>query len=160
VAAESNPPGDIADNLAYVPFSSASGHYRFSHPEGWAEQDSGTRVAFTEKLNGITADVGPAKTAPTVASAKSDDVPQLNSSQPAFELRNVTAVTMPGGAGVLIVYRRNSEPDPVTGRKYRDEVERYELVSGGREVILEMYGPVGADNVDAHRTIVRSLRIA
>ena len=58
-----------------------------------------------------------------------------------------------------IVYRRNSAPDQVTGRQYRDEVERYELVSGGREVVLEMYGPVGADNVDAYRTMVQSLRL-
>ena len=59
-----------------------------------------------------------------------------------------------------IVYRRNSAPDPVTGRKYRDEVERYELVSGGREVIVELFGPVGSDNVDAYRTMISSLRLA
>jgi hypothetical protein len=160
VSAESNPPGDIPDNLAYVPFTSAAGHYRFDHPEGWAEQAGGTRALFTDKLNGVLADVGTAKTPPTVSSAKSDDVPRLSSTQPAFELRGITAVTMPGGSGVRIVYRRNSEPDAVTGRQYRDEVERYELVSHGHEVVLEMYGPVGADNVDAYRTMVRSLRIA
>jgi hypothetical protein len=68
-------------------------------------------------------------------------------------------VTEPGGSGVRIVYRRNSQPDPVTGRQYRDEVERYELVSHGKEVVIELYGPVGADNVDAYRTMVQSLRL-
>jgi hypothetical protein len=58
------------------------------------------------------------------------------------------------------VYRRNSAPDPVTGRQLRDEVERYELVSGGREVIMELFGPVGADNVDAYHTMITSLRFA
>ncbi|MDX6206017.1 MAG: hypothetical protein QOF39_2074, partial [Frankiales bacterium] len=81
-------------------------------------------------------------------------------SQAAFELRSITAVTEPGGVGVHIVYRRNSAPDPVTGRQYRDEVERYELVANGREVVMELYGPVGADNVDAYRTMVQSLRLS
>ncbi|MCU1590147.1 MAG: lipoprotein [Frankiales bacterium] len=158
--AESNPPGDIPDNLAFVAYGSASGHYRFAHPEGWAEQVAGSRVLFTDKLNGVTADAGPATSPPTVADAKTKDVPELRRTQAAFELRSVAAVKLPGGSGVRIVYRRNSAPDAVTGRQYRDEVERYELVSSGHEVVLEMYGPVGADNVDAYRTMVNSLRIA
>jgi hypothetical protein len=159
VAAESNPPGDIPDNVAYIAFVSASGHYTFTHPEGWAETQHGTSVLLTDKLNGITADLGSATAPPTVASARQTDVPALQKSQAAFELRSVTAVTVPGGTGVHIVYRRNSAPDAVTGRQYRDEVERYELVSGGHEVVLEMFGPVGADNVDAYRTMVQSLRL-
>jgi hypothetical protein len=38
-------------------------------------------------------------------------------------------------------------------------VERYELVSAGREVIVELFGPVGADNVDAYKTMITSLRL-
>jgi hypothetical protein len=159
VPAESNPPGDIPDNLAFVPYANATGRYRFTHPEGWSEQVKGSFVLFTDKLNGVTVDVGAATTPPTEASARRDDVPKLQQSQPAFELRSVTAVTVPGGKGVRIVYRRNSAPDPVTGRRYRDEVERYEIVSGGREVVMELYGPVGADNVDAYRTMIQSLRL-
>ncbi|MDT7544019.1 MAG: hypothetical protein QOE99_129 [Actinomycetota bacterium] len=159
VAAESNPPGDIPDNLAFVPYANTAGGYSFKHPEGWAQTESGTTVTFTDKLNGVHAEPGTATSSPTVASARRDDVPQLSRSQPAFELRSVTAVTMPGGTGVRIVYRRNSQPDAVTGRQYRDEVERYELVSHGKEIVLELYGPLGADNVDAYRTMVQSLRI-
>jgi hypothetical protein len=160
VPAESNPPGDIPDNLAFVPYSNASGRYRFTHPEGWAERASGSRVLFTDKLNGVTADAGTATVPPTVADAKSKDVPELRRTQAAFELRSVSSVRVVGGSGVRIVYRRNSAPDAVTGRQYRDEVERYELVSNGHEVVLELFGPVGADNVDAYRTMVDSLRIA
>jgi len=148
VPAEKNPPGDIPDNLAFVRYSNAAGRYQFTHPEGWAEAVHGANVLFTDKLNGVT-----------VAAAKSQDVPTLRRGQPAFALRSVTAATVPGGSGVRIIYRRNSAPDAVTGRQYRDEVERYELVKSGREVVLEMYGPVGADNVDAYRTMVQSLRI-
>jgi len=158
VPAEKNPPGDIPDNLAFVKYTNTAGKYRFTHPEGWAENTKASTVTFTDKLNGVQAMTGTATTAPTVASAKQQDVPALAHSQAAFELRSVAAASVPAGQGVKIVYRRNSAPDPVTGRQYRDEVERYEMVSGGREVIVELFGPVGADNVDAYRTMITSLR--
>jgi hypothetical protein len=159
VAAEKNPPGDIPDNIAFVPYSNATGKYSFTHPEGWAETTKGGEVTFTDKLNGVHGQTGPLTAAPTVDSAKGQDVPALRRSEAAFELRGVTAVTGPAGSGVRIVYRRNSAADPVTGRQYRDEVERYELVAHGREVIVELYGPVGSDNVDAYKAMITSLRI-
>ncbi|MFI5897516.1 hypothetical protein ACIA5D_46240 [Actinoplanes sp. NPDC051513] len=159
VAAESNPPGDIPDNIAFVAYSNTAGRYRFTHPEGWAEKTHGSTVTFTDKLNGVQASTGAATTAPTIATAKQQDVPVLARSQAAFELRTITDATAPAGHGVRIVYRRNSAPDAVTGRQYRDEVERYELVSHGREVIVELFGPVGADNVDAYHTMITSLKI-
>jgi hypothetical protein len=159
VPAEKNPPGDVPDNLAFIAYTNASGRYRFTHPEGWAERTRASTVTFTDKLNGVEVTVGTATAAPTVATAKERDVPLLARTQAAFDLRSVTAVSEPAGKGVRIVYRRNSAPDPVTGRQYRDEVERYELVSGGRKVIMELFGPVGADNVDAYRTMITSLRL-
>jgi hypothetical protein len=160
VPAEHNPPGDIPDNVAYVPYSNTAGRFTFRHPEGWAETTRTSQVTFTDKLNGVQVLPGTDTTPPTVAIARSRDVAALTGSQAAFELRSITAVTEPGGVGVHIVYRRNSAPDPVTGRQYRDEVERYELVANGREVVMELYGPVGADNVDAYRTMVQSLRLS
>jgi len=159
VPAEKSPPGDIPDNVAYVPYTNAVGRYSFTHPEGWAETTALTTVSYTDKLNGVKVFPGTDTSPATVATANRRDVPALTHTEPAFELRSVSAVTVPGGRGVRIVYRRNSAPDPVTGRQYRDEVERYELVSVGREVIAEFFGPVGADNVDAYRTMVQSLRI-
>ncbi len=156
---ESNPPGDIPDNLAFVRYTNAAGHYTFTHPEGWARTGSGAQVRFTDKLNGVTAESLPASTAPTVSSARATDVPRLRQSVPAFSLRGVQPVAVPGGAGVRIVFRRNSEPDPVTGKVFRDEVEEYLVYSSGRLVRMDLYGPVGADNVDAYRTMSRSLRI-
>jgi hypothetical protein len=159
VPAEKNPPGDIPDNLAFVSYTNTAGRYRFTHPEGWAENTKASTVTFTDKLNGVQATIGTATTAPTAAGTRQQDVPALTHSQAAFELRAITAVTVPAGRGVKIVYRRNSAPDAVTGRQYRDEVERYEVFSGGREVILELFGPVGADNVDAYKTMITSLRL-
>jgi len=159
VPAENNPPGDIPDNIAFVSYTNTAGKYTFKHPEGWTETTKDTTVMFTDKLNGVQAMTGTATTAPTTDSAKSQDVPALTGSQAAFELRSVSAASQPAGKGVKIVYRRNSAPDPVTGKQYRDEVERYELVSGGREVIMELFGPVGADNADAYQTMISSLRL-
>jgi hypothetical protein len=160
VAAEQNPPGDIPDNVAFVPYDNAAGHYHFTHPEGWAEATVGAAVTFTDKLNGVSVQPGTDTSAPTVTVAKQRDIPRLTATQSAFELRSVKAVTEPAGAGVLIVYRRNSAPDAVTGRQYRDEVQRYELVGHGRSVVVELFGPVGADNVDAYRTMTQSLRLS
>ena len=160
VAVESNPPGDIPDNLAFVTFHDPGGRFSFSHPEGWVQSDTAGGVQFSDKLNGVTVTSGAGSAVPTVASARTRDVPALAAAQQAFTLTSVSAVTKPGGMGVLIVYRRNSSADPVTGRQYRDEVQRYELASGGREVVMELFGPVGADNVDAYATMIRSVKLA
>lgn len=157
VPAEKNPPGDIPDNLAFVSYRNAVGRFTFRHPEGWVEKSQGAQVTFTDKLNGVQVMPGPTSV-PTIASAKSIDVPALTKGQAAFELRAITAVSAPAGRGVRIVYRRNSASDPVTGRQYRDEVERYELSTSRGGLVMELFGPVGADNVDAYRTMVQSLR--
>jgi hypothetical protein len=159
VPVESNPPGDIPDNLAFVRYTNAAGGYQFTHPEGWAQTGSGAQVRFTDKLNGVAAQSAPAPSAPTLASARTTDVPRLARSVPAFHLRRMNAVSLPGGRGVRIVFRRNSDPDPATGKVYRDEVEEYLVFRAGRVVRLDLFGPVGADNVDAYRTMSRSLRI-
>ncbi|MEO5654028.1 MAG: hypothetical protein ABIN79_07350 [Marmoricola sp.] len=157
VPVEKNPPGDIPDNLAFVKYANNAGGYAFTHPEGWARTGGGTKVQFTDKLNGVNVDSVPATQAPTVASARQNEIPRLQKSVPAFALRDVSTVTLPGGKGVHIVFRRNSEPDPVTGKVFRDEVEEYAVFSAGRLVRMDLYGPVGADNVDAYRTMSQSL---
>lgn len=157
---ESNPPGDIPDSIAYVPYTNSPGRYHFVHPEGWASAEHGATVTFTDKLNGITATPMSGRSAPTVASARAADLPKLSAGQPAFQLESVKPVSLPGGSGVLIVYRRNSAPDQVTGRTYRDEVQRYEIYSHGHGITLELFGAVGSDNVDPYTKISQSLGLA
>jgi hypothetical protein len=158
-AVESNPPGDIPDNIAYVGYRNTVGRYAFVHPEGWASVARAATVTFTDKLNGVTATAVPASAAPTVTTAQ-QDVAGLRRTQPAFELRSVAPATLPAGSGVLIVFRRNSAPDPVTGKVFRDEVERYLIYGSGHEVILDLYGAVGSDNVDPYTKISQSLRLS
>jgi hypothetical protein len=158
IAPETNAPGDIPDTTAYVPYSNVAGRYTFSHPEGWAQTTQGTSVSFTDKYNGAAATVEPATAHLTPAAAQTSEATRLRASEPAFVLTAITPVTLPAGSGVLIVYRRNSPPDPVTGRSVRQEVHRYVIFGNGQAVALDLFGAVGADNVDPYAKMSQSLR--
>ena len=156
VATESNPPGDIPDNQAFVAYVSTTGGFTVKVPEGWARTTSGTTVVFTDKLNSVRVEESTSASAPTVASATSADVAALKAAQPQFQLKAVTTFTRPGGTGVLITYLTDSAPDPVTNKVVRDAVERYVFWKSGRLVVLSLVGPVNADNVDPWRKVTES----
>lgn len=157
IAPETKTPGDIPDTTAYIPYTNVSGHYTFSHPEGWAQTTQGSSVTFTDKYNGASATVESGSTAPTAASAQASEVPMLQATEPAFALVSISAVTLPAGTGVVIVYRRNSPADPVTGRSVRQEVHRYVIGGNNQVVALDLFGAVGADNVDPYARMSQSL---
>ena len=50
---DTNPPGDIPDNQAFVDFSPPSAAYTVKVPEGWSQSAHGADVRFTDKLNAI-----------------------------------------------------------------------------------------------------------
>jgi hypothetical protein len=154
---ESPPPGDIPDTTAYVPFHAASGLYQVKVPEGWARTVTGSTVSFTDKLNIITVSVVKT-TAPTPATARASEVPKIQSAVQHFALTGVGTVTRSAGPAVLIRYSAFSQPDPVTGKVYKDAVERYEFYRNGTEAVVTLAGPAGADNVDPWRTVTNSFR--
>jgi hypothetical protein len=156
VAVESNPPGDIPDNTAFVPYTSPTGGFKISVPEGWARSTTKTSVTFTDKLNAVIVSWQTADAAPTVAMAKSIEIPSLKAATRAFQLKNVSTASLPAGSTVLIEYQANSDPNPVTGKQYRLDVLRYELYKNGSEVAITLLSPVGADNVDPWRIITES----
>ncbi len=158
VPAEVNPPGDIPDTTAYVPFHSSAGRFSISVPEGWARVNRTSSVVFSSALNSVTVSWSPASSTATVATAKSTDVPALRASQQAFRLQSVASARLSGGKAVEIIYQVNSKPNPVTGKQYRLVVERFELVSKGQEDVLSLSSPVGADNVDPWRMVSESFR--
>lgn len=156
VPAEKNPPGDIPDNQAFVPIKTAGG-FTVKVPEGWSRSDLATSAIVTDKLNTIQVAWRAASSAPTVASARSVDVPALQAAGGAFQLVGVTSKKLPAGEAVVITYRVNSAPNDVTGKRYRLDVERYELFHAGTRVDLTLLSPVGADNVDPWRIVTESL---
>jgi hypothetical protein len=157
-APEVNEAGDIPDDQVFVEYEPASGNYVVKVPEGWGQTKNGDAVTFTDKLNSIRMESVRAAAAPTVESAKSDEVPQLESSVDGFELDDVTTVDRSAGKAVVIKYLATGEPDAVTGKSVTNAVERYEFFQDGNEVILTLSGPKGADNVDPWMIVSDSLR--
>jgi hypothetical protein len=154
--AEVNPPGDIPDNQAFVAYSPPAGTYTVKVPEGWARTEDTGSVSFTDKLNTVRVEVVDAPSAPTVASAKADEAPKIAAAAACFHLGDVTTVDRPAGAAVLIRYQAQGPADPVTGRALLDDVERYEFWQAGKEAVLTLSGPAGADNVDPWKLITDS----
>src|ERR1700730_8433242 len=154
---ETPPPGDIPDSTAYIPYRAPGSQYVVKVPEGWARTVTAGTVSFTDKLNTISVTVVSAK-APTPASARTIEVPKIQSAVRHFTLAGISTVQRPAGSAVLIRYSADSQPDPVTGKVYPDAVERYEFYRNGIEAIVTVSGPKGADNVDPWRTVTSSFR--
>ncbi|MFD4528665.1 hypothetical protein ACFWP7_33060 [Streptomyces sp. NPDC058470] len=150
---ESNPPGDIPDNQAYVAYQPSGGGFTVKVPEGWARSTQGGTAVFTDKLNRVEVSAVSASSAPTTASVTGTVVPRLTSQVPKFSGAKVSQVTRNGGSAVLLKYQGDSAPDPVTGKVVRDAFERYAFYRQGHEVDVTLSGPVNADNVDPWRIV-------
>jgi hypothetical protein len=148
-ATESNPPGDIPDDTVFVAYRHPGQPYEVRVPEGWARTDLPTGASFTDKLNSVRVETAAAPTPPSAASVRA---------QVKGEVRTAGTARRKGGTAIRVVYRADSLPDAVTGKVVRDEVERYVFYRNGREAILTLSGPVGADNVDPWRTVSDSFR--
>jgi hypothetical protein len=162
-AQESPPAGDIPDSVAFVPYTPPGGRFTVSVPEGWSRTGTGagtaaaSLVSWTDKLNTAGVELRPAATAPTPASVQAADLPAL-AAQPGYRAGAVSTVQRRAGQAVLVTYRVSSPPNPVTGKTYPNAVERYSFFRNGTEAVITLSGPVGADNVDAYRTITDSFR--
>ncbi|MFE2564373.1 hypothetical protein [Streptomyces mirabilis] len=153
---ESNPPGDIPDNQAYVAFRPSGGAFTVKVPEGWARTGQGGTTVFTDKLNRVEIATAAASSAPTVTSVGSEVVPRLRGQVPKFDGPKVSQVNRHAGSAVLLKYQGDSAADPVTGKVVRDAFERYAFFRQGHEVDLTLSGPVNADNVDPWRIVTDS----
>jgi hypothetical protein len=152
---EPNAAGDIPDNTVYVSFAFSGGPFSVTLPEGWARTDSNGSTTFTDNFNSaqLLATASTSTSAPTEQSARDSEVSAIQSSSTNFQLDNVTTVSRKGGTAVLITYKADSAPNAVTGKVRPLAIERYEFWQNGREGVIVLSGPVGADNVDPWRTI-------
>lgn len=156
VPTENSPPGDIPDNIAFVPYTSRRGGFTISIPEGWSRTTTPNSVTFTDKLNTVVVSWQDVTSPPSVTTVKTRGVADLRTSERAFTLGSVTTATLPAGPAVLTTYQANSEPNAVTGQQYRLDVQRYSLYRQGTEVVIGLRSPVGADNVDPWRIVTQS----
>jgi hypothetical protein len=157
-AAEKSPAGDIPDDQAYVAYTPPGGGFSVKVPEGWGRQASGGTVTFTDKLNSIRMETTPAAGPLTVAQARSREVPKLARTEKGFSGAKVSSVSRSAGPATRITYVADSAADPVTGKVRRNAVERYVFFHAGRDVVLTLSGPKGADNVDPWKFVTDSLR--
>ena len=158
VPIESNPPGDIPDTIQYPRYAPKGAPFTVVHPEGWARKNGPAMVTFTQNLFAMTVSWSPATGAPTVATAKTNDVALLHCTEAAFRLESIQPVQLPAGSSVLIRFQANSKPNSVTGKESRVEVFRYELYRNGTEVVLSLAAPVNSDVVDPWRTIRQGIK--
>jgi hypothetical protein len=136
-AKEVSPPGDIPDNQAFVRYAVPSAGFTVKVPEGWSRTRKGAAITFTDKLNSVTLS---AQAPPAVPGART------------------STVSRSAGRAKLELYEVSGKPDPVTGKKITDAVERYTFRHGGRLAVLTLSGPQGADNVDPWRIVTDSVR--
>jgi hypothetical protein len=153
---EVNPGGDIPDTQTYVAYAFPSGAFTVAVPEGWARAESAGSVTFSSQFNRLTLMSVPATTQPTTGSATAAEVPAIQHLSSNVVIGKVSSTTRPAGDVILITYQLDSQPDPVTGRSARLDVERYEFWRNGLEAVITLAAPVGADNVDPWRTITES----
>jgi hypothetical protein len=156
-APEVSPSGDIPDTQAYVPFSAPGTNVTVKVPEGWSRSSTAAGTTFTDKLNSITIEQRKAAGAVTAAKAKQADVPALAKSVQGFKLKSVATLQRNAGPVVRISYLAVAQKNPVTGKGGTDAVERYLFVKSGKELVLTLSGPKGADNVDPWKIVTNSV---
>jgi hypothetical protein len=154
---EFNPPGDIPDDAVFVDHAAPGSQVHFTVPEGWAQTTNGAVTTFTDKYNSIGIEVRTRASAPTEASAKAEDVPELQGTARNFQLEGIETVQRQHGPAIHITYLTDSAPNPVTDKVVRDAVERFEFWHDGEEAILTLTGPQNADNVDPWQIVSDSL---
>jgi hypothetical protein len=157
-APEQSPPGDIPDNQAFVRFAPAGAGYSVKVPEGWARSAAGGAITFTDKLNSIRVEESSAPVALTVREARQTEIPKLQRAVKDFQGGQAAAVARAGGHAIRITYLAGAPPNPVTGKVVTDAVERYVFFHNGKELVLTLSGPKGADNVDPWRIVTDSVR--
>jgi len=156
-APETSPAGDIPDNQAYVAYAPPRAGYSVKVPEGWSRTTGGGATTFTDKLNSITMRPRPAASAMSVADATRREVRKLARGTRGFRAGRVSTVHRKPGDAIRITYTARGAPSPVTGRAVTDAIERYVFFHRGRDLILTLSGPKGADNVDPWRIVTDSL---
>ena len=148
-------PGDIPDDIAFIPYAPAKSGHTVSIPEGWSRRDLATGAIFTDKYNIVQVERLTAQTAPTTASVGAALKVRF-ASTPSFRLGKVGTTKRSAGRVVVANYSVASAPNDVTGKSITVSVERYEFHRQGISVVLTLSGAKGADNVDPWRTITNS----
>jgi len=139
-------------------FFNHDGGYGFAHPKNWIPEISGNRSTFFDSHEGVTVHIKAADVPPTPMNALAVDVPLLKSVVPSFRLVSVDRAEGPPGEGVCIHYQRFSMASVLNRQSVWDDVQRFEFVHDGRQLVFEVFGPAGRIDPKLSDTMVDSLR--
>jgi hypothetical protein len=149
---------DIPDTQVFVTYMPPSGVYHLEFPEGWARTAQGDDVSFVSNLNAMQVTLSAASTAPTANSVQKNEASILQGTGRAMRDIQVKDVQLPHGAAILMTYTANSDPNAVTGKQVRLELNRYYFFHLGKVAVLMLSAPLGADNVDQWTHIAQSFQ--
>ena len=154
--ARSQATGDIPDSQVFLSFHNQQAGYSMPYPEGWAQRGSGADVTFQDKNNivHILVSRGPAPTSGSVTA----ELARERQSRPSLAYGSPSSVSIQGAQVVKVSYSTLSAPNPVTGKRVRLLVDRYEYVHAGKVAIVDLGTAKGVDNVDAYRMMSRNFR--
>jgi hypothetical protein len=158
IPVEVNPPGDIPDTQAFIKYMNTSGGYQIEVPEGWARTEKGADVTFVNKFDGVKVHVARAATAPSAISVQANEVKQIESQGHAVTISDVSEAQLPAGKAIVLKFTSNSDPNPVTTTRVRLEDVTYIFFKNGKEAMLTVWAPQGADNADQWNRISQSFR--
>ena len=131
--------------------------FSIQYPEGWVRNvsPSGATATFSDKDSHISVAIIPGSfQTPTTQSVTSEiaGISGAKVTAPAGQ------VALPAGAAIKVSYEAMGPADPVTGKRPRLVIDRYETANSGRVAILELAAQVGIDNVDAYLAIAKSFK--
>jgi hypothetical protein len=135
---------------------SRHGGFAIKYPEGWTQSGSARNLSFRDKNNVVHIVIasGPVPT-PGLVTAQ---LQRLKRTQSSLRFTAPRPVSVGAGTALRSRYETRSTPDPVTGKQVTLVVDRYVLGSRGRVAVVDLGTPVGVDNVDAYRMMIRSFR--
>jgi hypothetical protein len=148
--------GDIPDNQVFLVYTNTAAGYSIKYPEGWTRRGSGANVTFRDKNNLVHVSIARGG-GPTPVSVTTR-LNALKRSNATLTFNAPQTVTIGAHRTVKVVYSTESAPNPVTGKRVKLIVDRYELASGGRVATVDLGTPTGVDNVDAYRMMIESFK--
>jgi len=156
--AQSAATGDIPDNQVFLTFHNGHSGYSIKYPEGWTIQGSGSDKLTISDKNNLVRVVIARGLAPSPRSVAAE-LTALKKSNPTLTFTAPRTFALPASStAVKAVYTTQSAPDPVTGKRVKLIVDRYELTRGGHIATVDLGTPKGVDNVDAYRMMIESFR--
>jgi hypothetical protein len=148
--------GDIPDTQVFLVFTDHAAGWSMKYPEGWTRSGSGPAVTFRDKNNLVH--VAVAKQAAPSAASMTATLSTLRTKTPGLTFSVPQQVPLASGPAFKVVYRTQSAPNPVTGKRVELIVDRYAVAHSGRVATVDLGTPKGVDNVDAYRMMIKSFQ--